>query len=164
MKRKCILKFLAFFSLRLASCDSGRVEILQADASDGCSGPVWQEFSGLLRDMVGITLKEGCSCVPDGEEQIFVIGAHDSGFEDHAFRVKDAKALYRCQDSGKARVYRAALESKDASVRHVVFAAQGCLVNRETWGRVHDLVIGPRIAIASDCAVARLYRPGMCIR
>jgi hypothetical protein len=141
-------------------------------ASEVCGlAPLWAEVSDVLQRRTLEIASQGCSkhckfslesaSVPVG----YIIRGEDSGFEDHVERILNFKKFEMCRQIGKELVYEAAKTSSfrnlSSTYRHAVFAAQGCLHNRATWGKVHDITIGHKLAIFSDCALGRLYRQGI---
>jgi len=147
--------------------------------------PAWREHRALLDHYLAAFLAAGCAadaagCRPVHDDALpggFEVPGSDSGFEDHAVRRghgpevdRRTKAFQACHDAAKRTVYQeaasrvaiaAGAEAHGRPLRVGVFAAQGCLHNRDTWGQTWNGAVGPGLAIFSDCALGRLYRAGI---
>jgi len=127
--------------------------------------PGWTKASQLLQFYSDLWMSSGCNNTCRGAEHIpqapTIVASEDTGFEDHTTRVQDWSKFTACQDKGKGLAFTAIKNNTfSLPVRRVVFAAQGCLVNRLTWVKVWEEDVGRSVSIVSDCATGRMYRPG----
>jgi hypothetical protein len=127
--------------------------------------PGWMEFNNLLNKLSSLWLTHACNSTCNNRNSLSAVRTlilgQDTGFEDHVSRVNEWNEFTSCQGKGREQAFSAIRNrSKSNTKRFVVFAAQGCLANRGTWGQVWHEDISKGLTIASDCATGRLYRPG----
>mmetsp|Transcript_55785 Transcript_55785/g.104625 ORF Transcript_55785/g.104625 Transcript_55785/m.104625 type:complete len:559 (+) Transcript_55785:231-1907(+) len=149
----------------------GPLDIRPATPLPNCKlYPGWIRANVLLQKYSELYMSLGCNRTCTTVQQlptVTIIPTYDSGFEDHVRRTQDWKEFNPCQEKGKEHSFAAVLNdtasatsTSPAVKRRVVFAAQGCLTNRQTWFRVWQEEVGRHVSIVSDCATGRMYRPG----
>ena len=127
----------------------------------------WTKTLEGLRSASSKFLSQGCdsNCIsPSRPGPIdYEIQGEDSGYEDVWQVVNNFKVHENCQKVGKRIAFERALELRKANStkRQALFAAMGCLRNRETWSKVYDANMAPNIGIFSECTIGRLYRQGV---
>ena len=141
-------------------------DVVSADEDCPPRDPWTKTLEG-LRSSSSTFLARGCDsrCIsPSRPGPIdYEIQGEDSGYEDVWQVVNNFKVHEKCQKAGKRIAFERALELREANStkRQGLFAAMGCLRNRETWSKVYDSHMAPNIGIFSECAIGRLYRQGV---
>jgi hypothetical protein len=116
----------------------------------------------------------------------YVLDGEDTGYDDHIQMLQNFTEFESCANVARSIAYGKSMElnkhisgghHEDHSssleqivspppaveTRQVLFAAMGCLHNRNVWAQVRDENIAPNIAIFSDCAIGRFFREGVDI-
>ena len=131
------------------------------------TGAPWAEALAGLRKHSRTFVAKGCDslCISPnrpGPIEYEVLG-EDTGFEDIWQVVHNWKTHEKCQEAGKKVALKRAIELQktNTTTRQALFAAMGCLRNRDTWSKVFDANLAPKIGIFSECTVGRLYRHGV---
>jgi hypothetical protein len=136
------------------------VEPLAAVPECSLPGARWPGFHANLSHYAKEVLARGCDKLEKRRPRTsFRITGRDTGYFDHWFDKVSHDTFWQCHGAARDDVLGGGKHLSAGAASVGIFAMEGFLKNREIWATA--MREGQRVAVFSECALGRQYRPGI---